>query len=61
MDNSGIDIVGPLPTDVSMPVDITAFLSTSAKEAKNAKMLVDYLAWHEAASLYEDGRIYPAH
>lgn len=60
MDNPGIDIVGALPTEVSMPVDITGFLSTSAKDSKAAKMLLDYLASHEAAPIYEEGRIFPA-
>lgn len=59
MDNPGIDIVGALPTNVSTPVDITGFLSTSAKDSKPAKMLLDYLASHEVAPIYEEGRIFP--
>jgi molybdate transport system substrate-binding protein len=60
MDNPGIEIVGALPTDVSTPVDITAFLSTNAKDSKNAKMLVDYFASREVAPIYGEGKIYPA-
>lgn len=60
MDNPGIDIVGALPPAVSMPVDITGFLSTSAKDSKAAKMLLDYLASHEVAPIYQEGKIFPA-
>ena len=60
MDNPGIDIVGALPTEVSTPVDVTGFLSTSAKDSKAAKMLLDYLASHEVAPIYEEGKIFPA-
>jgi molybdate transport system substrate-binding protein len=59
MDDPGIDIVGALPTEVSMPVDITGFLSTSAKDSKAARMLLDYLASHEVAPVYQQGRIFP--
>jgi hypothetical protein len=52
--------VGALPTDVSTQVDITAFLSTNAKDSKNAKMLVDYFASREVAPIYGEGKIYPA-
>jgi molybdate transport system substrate-binding protein len=61
MHDPGIDPIGVIPTDVSTPVDITGFLSTSAKDSKAAKMLLDYLSSHEVASIYEEAKIFPAH
>lgn len=61
MHNPGIDPVGTLPPDVSTPVDITGFLSTSVADPKAASALLAYLASHEAASIYEEAKIFPAH
>jgi molybdate transport system substrate-binding protein len=61
MRNPGLDVVGPLPPDASTPVDITGFLSTSVKDPKAAKALLDYLSSHEAASAYEAAKIFPVH
>ena len=61
MDNPGIDIVGALSPEASTPVDITGFISTSAKDPKAAKALLSYLSSHEVASIYEEGKIFPAH
>jgi len=61
MRNPGLDVVGPLPPDASTPVDITGFLSTSVKDAKAAKALLDYLSSHDVASAYEAAKIFPAH
>jgi hypothetical protein len=43
------------------PVDITGFLSTSVKDAKTARALLDYLSSHEVAPVYEAAKIFPAH
>ena len=40
MRNPGIDIVGALPPDAATPVDITGFLSTTAKDSNAAKALL---------------------
>src|SRR6266851_7082962 len=61
MRNPGLDVVGALPPEASTPVDITGFLSTSVKDPKAAKALLDYLSSHEAASFYEAAKIFPAH
>jgi molybdate transport system substrate-binding protein len=61
MRNPGLDVVGALPPEASTPVDITGFLSTSVKDPKAAKALLDYLSSREAASVYEAAKIFPAH
>jgi len=59
MRNPGLDIVGTLPPDASTPIDITGFLSTSVKDRKAARALLDYLASREAAPAYEAAKIFP--
>jgi len=61
MRNPGLDVVGALPPEAATPIDITGFLSTSAKDSKAAKALLDYLASHEAAPAYQAAKIFPAH
>jgi molybdate transport system substrate-binding protein len=61
MRNPGLDVVGALPPEASTPVDITGFLSTSVKDTKAAKALLDYLSSHEAAPVYVAAKIFPAH
>ena len=61
MRNPGLDVVGPLPAGASTPVDITGFLSTSVKDPKAAKALLDYLSSHDVAPVYEAAKIFPAH
>jgi molybdate transport system substrate-binding protein len=61
MRNPGLDVVGALPPAASTPVDITGFLSTTVKDPKAAKSLLDYLSSHEVAAVYEAAKIFPAH
>jgi molybdate transport system substrate-binding protein len=61
MRNPGLDVVGALPPGASTPVDITGFLSTSVKDPKAAKALLDYLSSHAAAPVYEAAKMFPAH
>jgi molybdate transport system substrate-binding protein len=61
MRNPGLDVVGPLPAEASTPVDITGFLSTSVKDPKAARALLDYLSSHEVAPVYKAAKIFPAH
>jgi len=61
MRNPGLDVVGALPPEASTPVDITGFMSTSVKDPKAAKALLEYLSSHEVASVYEAAKIFPAH
>lgn len=59
MRNPGLDVVGALPPEASTPVDITGFLSTSVKDPKAARALLEYLSSHEAAPAYEAAKIFP--
>ena len=59
MRNPGLDVVGTLPPEAATPIDITGFLSTSVKDPKAARMLLDYLASREAAPAYEAAKIFP--
>ncbi len=61
MRNPGLDVVGPLPTGASTPVDITGFLAKDEKNPKQAKELLKFLSSHEAAPAYEEAKIFPAH
>ena len=59
MRNPGLDIIGALPPEASTPVDITGFLSTSAKDPKTAKAFLDFLASSEAAPVWRKAKIFP--
>jgi molybdate transport system substrate-binding protein len=52
MNDPGVDVVGPLPRDVSTPTAFVGFVSAHAKDAAAAKALLDYLASPEAAPVY---------
>ena len=60
MRNPGLDVVGALPPDAATPVDITGFLSTTVKDAKTARALLDYLKSAEAAPVWEEAKAFPA-
>jgi molybdate transport system substrate-binding protein len=53
MEEPGIDIVGPLPREISTPTSLVGFISAHAKDAKAAKALLDYLSSAEAAPVYK--------
>jgi molybdate transport system substrate-binding protein len=59
MGDPGIDIVGPLPREISTPPSLVGFLSTHAKDPKAAKALLDYLSAAEAAPVYKKLRMQP--
>ena len=59
MRNPGLDVVGALPPDAAPPIDITGFLSTSVKDKKAARALLDYLKSRDAAPEYESAKIFP--
>jgi ATP-dependent DNA ligase len=52
--------VGALPPDASYVVDVTGFLSTSAKDSKAARALLDFLASHDRAPVYQAAKLFPA-
>jgi len=53
MDDPGIDIVGPLPREISPPTVLVGFVSSHAKDPKAAKALLDYLSGPDAAPVYK--------
>ena len=53
MEEPGIDIVGPLPREISPPTTLVGFVSTHAKDPAAAKALLDYLSSPEAAAVYK--------
>ena len=59
MRNPGLDVVGALPPEAAPPVDITGFLSTSVKDKKAARALLDYLKSRDVAPVYESAKIFP--
>jgi molybdate transport system substrate-binding protein len=59
MDEPGIDIVGPLPKEVSTPTTLVGFLSSHAKDPASAKALLDYLSSPEAAAAYRAQHMQP--
>ena len=59
MRNPGLDVVGALPPAAAPPIDITGFLSTSVKDKKAARALLDYLASPAATPAYRSAKIFP--
>lgn len=49
----GIDIIGPLPSSISTPTPLVAFVSAHSKDSAAAKALVDYLRSSDAATVYK--------
>lgn len=61
MSDPGIDVVGPLPSDISAPTRLVGFVSTHAKDPAGAKLLLDYLSSADAAAAYKAVKMVPAH
>jgi len=59
MRNPGVDVVGALPPEAATPIDITGFLSTSVKDRKATRALLDFLASAEAAPAYKAAKMFP--
>ena len=59
MEDPGIDIVGPLPKEISTPTVLMGFVSTHAKDPAAAKALLDYLSSPEAAAVYKTHGMQP--
>jgi molybdate transport system substrate-binding protein len=56
---SGVEVVGPLPRDISTPTGLVGFVSAHAKDAAAAKALVSYLSGPEAAVVYRERGMVP--
>ncbi len=59
MDDPGIDVVGPLPCEVSPPIVVIGFVSTHAKDPAAARQLLTYLSSPEAATVYKAHKMQP--
>jgi molybdate transport system substrate-binding protein len=59
IDDSGVDIIGPLPKDISTPTGLVAFVHTKAKNPAAARAFVQYLSGPEAAAVYKGLRMDP--
>jgi molybdate transport system substrate-binding protein len=55
----GVEVVGPLPRDISTPTGFAAFVSARAKEPDAAKALVAFLSAPEAAAIYKERGMVP--
>jgi molybdate transport system substrate-binding protein len=51
--NPGVDIVGPLPREISTPTALVGFVSTHAKAPAAARALLTYLSSPEVADVYK--------
>jgi molybdate transport system substrate-binding protein len=49
----GVDIVGPLPLEISTPTALVGFVSTHAKAPAAARTLLTYLSSPEVADIYK--------
>src|SRR6266508_2424554 len=49
----GVEVVGPLPRDISTPTALVGFLSVHSKEPDATKALLRYLSSPEAAAVYK--------
>jgi len=55
----GVEVVGPLPRDVSTPTGLVGFVSAHAKDPAAAKALLSYLSGPEAAAVYKERGMVP--
>jgi molybdate transport system substrate-binding protein len=55
----GVEVVGPLPRDISTPTSLVGFVSTQAKDPEAAKALLAYLSGPEAAKVYRQRGMEP--
>src|SRR5262245_5339795 len=53
VDDSGVEVVGPLPRAISTPTALVGFVSTHAKAPNAAKALLAYLSSADAAAAYK--------
>jgi len=52
INDPGVDIVGPLPREISTPTGLVGFVSTHARVPAAARSLLSYLSSPEAAGIY---------
>jgi molybdate transport system substrate-binding protein len=61
MDEPGIDVVGPLPREISTPTSLVGFVSAHAKNPAAARQLLEFLASKDATAAYRAEHMQPAH
>jgi molybdate transport system substrate-binding protein len=49
---SGVEVVGPLPRNISTPTELVGFLSAQTKQSDAAEALLRYLSSPEANAVY---------
>lgn len=59
MTNPEIEVIGPLPRDLSPPTVVIGFVSAKAKDPAGAKQLLQYLSSPDAAAIYKAQRFQP--
>jgi len=59
VDDPGVDVVGPLPRDISTPTALVGFISSHAKAPEAAKALLAYLSSADAAAAYRACKMTP--
>jgi len=57
----GVEVVGPLPRDISTPTALIGFVSVHSKEPQVARALLSYLSSPEAAAIYRKHGMQPGH
>jgi molybdate transport system substrate-binding protein len=50
----GVEVVGALPRDISIPTGLVGFVSVHAKDAAATKSLLSYLSGPEATAVYKE-------
>jgi molybdate transport system substrate-binding protein len=59
METPGIDVIGPLPREISTPTTLVGFVSSHAKDPAAAKALLAYLSSPAAAAVYKKQGMQP--
>ena len=54
-----MEVVGPLPRDISTPTGLVGFVSAHANDPAVAKALLSYLSGPEAAAVYKERGMVP--
>jgi molybdate transport system substrate-binding protein len=57
----GVEVVGPLPLEVSTPTALVGFVSTHAKDPAAAKALLEYVSSPDKAAIYTAHGYKPGH
>ena len=59
MNESGLDVIGALPREVSTPTSLVGFVSSHAKNPAAAKALLEYLSSPQAGAIYKANGMQP--